>query len=196
MTIDQIINWMMGLNILVLSVTGFFLVIGFLFLVTAIYSLIYDKAFRRKYLLKLSTIFLMLLGFIIGSTLPLNKAGSLNSIALISLKPFNNFTVFIYNLRFDRTVLLPCNFLTTLLSINKFHILFHLSVVIPLLPKAIIFTSTVINSQLFFAHLDTTAAITLPHGHLQKSFPSFCCHFRTKKFPSHFFSHSCMSLRT
>jgi len=66
MTIDQIINWMMGLNILVLSVTGFFLVIGFLFLLTAIYSLIYDKAFRRKYLLKLSTIFLMLLGFIIG----------------------------------------------------------------------------------------------------------------------------------
>jgi len=41
MTIDQIINWMMGLNILVLSVTGFFLVIGFLFLLTAIYSLIY-----------------------------------------------------------------------------------------------------------------------------------------------------------
>jgi len=66
MTINQIINWMMGLNILVLSVTGFFLVIGFLFLLTAIYSLIYDKAFRRKYLLKLSTIFLMLLGFIIG----------------------------------------------------------------------------------------------------------------------------------
>ena len=66
MTIDQIVNWMMGLNILVLSVAGFFLVIGFLFLVTAIYSLIYDKAFRRKYLLKLSTIFLMLLGFIIG----------------------------------------------------------------------------------------------------------------------------------
>ena len=66
MTIDQIINWMMGLNILALSVTGFFLVIGFLFLVTAIYSLIYDKAFRKKYLLKLSTIFLTLLGIIIG----------------------------------------------------------------------------------------------------------------------------------
>ena len=66
MTIDQIINWMMGLNILALSLTGFFLVIGFLFLVTAIYSLIYDKAFRKKYLLKLSTIFLTLLGIMIG----------------------------------------------------------------------------------------------------------------------------------
>lgn len=66
MTIDQIINWMMGLNILAFSVTGFFLVIGFLFLVTAIYSLIYDKAFRKKYLLKLSTIFLTLLGIMIG----------------------------------------------------------------------------------------------------------------------------------
>jgi len=67
MTIDQIINWMMGLNFLILSVTGFFLVIGFLFLVTAIYSLIYDKAFRKKYLLKLATIFLILLGIIIGT---------------------------------------------------------------------------------------------------------------------------------
>ena len=66
MTIDQIINWMMGLNILVLSVTGFFLVIGFLFLVTAIYSLIYDKACRKKYLLKLSITFLILLGIMIG----------------------------------------------------------------------------------------------------------------------------------
>jgi|TARA_B110000003_G_C16627136_1_gene525273 hypothetical protein len=66
MTIDQIINWMMGLNSLILSATGFLLVIGFLFLVTAIYSLIYDKAFRKKYLLKLSTIFLILLGSIIG----------------------------------------------------------------------------------------------------------------------------------
>ena len=66
MTIDQIVNWMMGLNILALSLTGFFLVIGFLFLVTAIYSLIYDKAFRKKYLLKLSTIFLTLLGIMIG----------------------------------------------------------------------------------------------------------------------------------
>jgi hypothetical protein len=66
MTIDQIINWMMGLNTIILSSAGFFLVIGFLFLVTAIYSLLYDKAFRKKYLLKLSTIFLILLGIIIG----------------------------------------------------------------------------------------------------------------------------------
>ena len=66
MTIDQIINWMMGLNILALSVTGFFLVIGFLFLVTAIYSLIYDKAFRKNYLLKLSILFLILLGIMVG----------------------------------------------------------------------------------------------------------------------------------
>ena len=66
MTIDQIINWIMSLNVLALSVTGFFLVIGFLFLVTAIYSLIYDKAFRKKHLLKLGTIFLTLLGIMIG----------------------------------------------------------------------------------------------------------------------------------
>ena len=66
MTIDQIINWMMGLNILVLSVTGFFLFIGFLFLVTAIYSLIYDKAFRKKYFLRLGTIFFILLVSAIG----------------------------------------------------------------------------------------------------------------------------------
>ena len=66
MTIDQIINWMMGLNILALSVTGFFLVIGFLFLVTAVYSLIYDKAFRKKYFLRLGTIFFILLVSAIG----------------------------------------------------------------------------------------------------------------------------------
>ena len=66
MTIDQIINWMMGLNILALSVTGFFLAIGFLFLVTAIYSLIYDKAFRKKYFLRLGTIFFILLVSAIG----------------------------------------------------------------------------------------------------------------------------------
>jgi len=66
MTIDQIINWIMSLNVLALSVTGFFLVIGFLFLVTAIYSLIYDIAFRKKYILRLGTIFLTLLGIMIG----------------------------------------------------------------------------------------------------------------------------------
>ena len=66
MKIDQIVNWLMGLDIIILSTVGFFLVIGFLFLVTAIYSLLYDKAFRKKYLLKLGTIFLILLGIIIG----------------------------------------------------------------------------------------------------------------------------------
>jgi hypothetical protein len=66
MTIDQIINWMMGLNSLILSTTGFFVVIGLLFLVTAIYSLVYDKAFRKKYLFRLGTIFLIMLGSIIG----------------------------------------------------------------------------------------------------------------------------------
>jgi len=66
MTIDQIINWITGLNTLILGAAGFFLVIGILFLVTAIYSLIYDKAFRKKYLLKLGTIFFILLGSVIG----------------------------------------------------------------------------------------------------------------------------------
>ena len=78
MTIDQIINWMMGLNILVLSVTGFFLVIGFLFLLTAIYSLIYDKGFRKKYLFKLCTMFLTLLGIMIGLFYFSIKQGFLN----------------------------------------------------------------------------------------------------------------------
>lgn len=61
MTFEQIINWIMELNTLILGAAGFFLVIGFLFLVTAIYSLIYDKAFRKKYFLKLGTIFFILL---------------------------------------------------------------------------------------------------------------------------------------
>jgi hypothetical protein len=66
MTIDQIINWIMGLNTVIIGAAGFFLVIGILFLVTAIYSLIYDKAFRKKYLLKLGTIFFILLGIVFG----------------------------------------------------------------------------------------------------------------------------------
>jgi len=65
MTIDQIINWVIGLDSMILIIIGFFLVIGFLFLVTAIYSLVYDKAFRKKYLLKLCTIFLILLSAVI-----------------------------------------------------------------------------------------------------------------------------------
>ena len=66
MTLEQIINWIMELNALILGAAGFFLVIGFLFLVTAIYSLIYDKAFRKKYFLKLGTIFFILLVSAIG----------------------------------------------------------------------------------------------------------------------------------
>ena len=66
MTLEQIINWIMELNTLILGAAGFFLVIGFLFLVTAIYSLIYDKAFRKKYFLKLGTIFFILLVSAIG----------------------------------------------------------------------------------------------------------------------------------
>ena len=66
MTLEQIINWIMELNTLILGAAGFFLVIGFLFIVTAIYSLIYDKAFRKKYFLKLGTIFFILLVSAIG----------------------------------------------------------------------------------------------------------------------------------
>ena len=77
MTIDQIINWIMGLNTVIIGAAGFFLVIGILFLVTAIYSLIYDKAFRKKYLLKLGTIFFILLGIVIGIFHLLVKHGTL-----------------------------------------------------------------------------------------------------------------------
>ena len=66
MKIDQIVNWLMGLDIIILTTIGFFLVIGFLFLVTAVYSLIYDKAFRKKYLLKLSTIFFIFISGVLG----------------------------------------------------------------------------------------------------------------------------------
>ena len=66
MTLEQIIDWIMELNTLILGAAGFFLIIGFLFLVTAIYSLIYDKAFRKKYFLKLGTIFFILLVSAIG----------------------------------------------------------------------------------------------------------------------------------
>ena len=66
MKIDQIINWLMGLDIIIISTVGFFLVIGFLFLVTAIYSLIYDKAFRKKYLLRLGTIFFIFMSSVVG----------------------------------------------------------------------------------------------------------------------------------
>ena len=77
MTIDQIINWIMGLNTVIIGAAGFFLVIGILFLVTAIYSLIYDKAFRKNYLLKLGTIFFILLGIVFGIFYLLVKHGTL-----------------------------------------------------------------------------------------------------------------------
>ena len=66
MNIEQIVNWLMGLDIIILSTVGFFLVIGFLFLVTAIYSLIYDKAFRKKYLLRLGTISFIFISSVVG----------------------------------------------------------------------------------------------------------------------------------
>ena len=77
MTINQIINWIMGLNTVIISAAGFLLVIGILFLVTALYSLIYDKAFRKKYLLKLGTIFFILLGIAFGIFYLLVKHGTL-----------------------------------------------------------------------------------------------------------------------
>ena len=77
MKIDQIINWLMGLDIIILSAIGFFLVIGFLFLVTAVYSLMYDKAFRKKYLLKLSTIFFIFISGVLGVLYLFVKHGAL-----------------------------------------------------------------------------------------------------------------------
>jgi len=77
MKIDQIVNWLMGIDIIILSTIGFFLVIGFLFLVTAVYSLIYDKAFRKKYLLRLSTIFFIFIGGVIGVLYLFVKHGAL-----------------------------------------------------------------------------------------------------------------------
>ena len=67
----------MGVNNLIQGAAGFFIVIGILLLVTAIYSLIYDKAFRKKYLLKLGTIFFILLGSVIGIIYLLMKYGAL-----------------------------------------------------------------------------------------------------------------------
>lgn len=66
MNIEQIVNWLIGLDIIILSTVGFFLAIGFLFIVTAIYSLIYDKAFRKKYLLRLGTISFIFISSVVG----------------------------------------------------------------------------------------------------------------------------------
>ncbi|MBT4183503.1 MAG: hypothetical protein HOE03_05435 [Nitrosomonadales bacterium] len=67
MTIEQIFTWVIAIDTIVLTAIGFFLAIGFLFLVTAVYSLIYDKAFRKKYLGKLSAAFVILLALIVGT---------------------------------------------------------------------------------------------------------------------------------
>ena len=66
MTIEQIINWIIGVDIIYLTTIGFFIAIGGLFLITAIYSLIYDKAFRKKYIGKLSLAFIITLSLLIG----------------------------------------------------------------------------------------------------------------------------------
>ena len=77
MNIEQIVNWLMGLDIIILSTVGFFLAIGFLFLVTAIYSLIYDKAFRKKYLLRLGTISFIFISSVVGVLYLTIKYGAL-----------------------------------------------------------------------------------------------------------------------
>ena len=66
MTLEQIINWIIGVDIIYLTTIGFFIAVGVLFLITAIYSLIYDKAFRKKYIGKLSLAFIMTVSFLIG----------------------------------------------------------------------------------------------------------------------------------
>ena len=66
MTIEQIINWIVGVDIIYLTTSGFFIAIGVLFLITAIYSLIYDKAFRKKYIGKLSLAFIIIISFLIS----------------------------------------------------------------------------------------------------------------------------------
>lgn len=66
MTLEQIINWIIGVDIIYLTTSGFFIAIGVLFLITAIYSLIYDKAFRKKYIGKLSLAFIIIVSFLIS----------------------------------------------------------------------------------------------------------------------------------
>ena len=66
MELEQIINWIMGVDIIYLTTFGFFIAIGVLFLITAIYSLIYDKSFRKKYIGKLSLAFIITVSFLIG----------------------------------------------------------------------------------------------------------------------------------
>jgi hypothetical protein len=66
MTLTQIFTWIMNIDLVYLSTIGFFVVIGALFLITAVYSLIYDKAFRKKYLGKLSMFFVLFITMFIG----------------------------------------------------------------------------------------------------------------------------------
>ena len=66
MTLEQIINWIISVDIIYLTTIGFFIAIGVLFLITAIYSLIYDKAFRKKYIRKLSLAFIITVSLLIG----------------------------------------------------------------------------------------------------------------------------------
>jgi len=66
MTLEQIINWIIGVDIIYLTTIGFFIAVGVLFLITAIYSLIYDKAFRKKYIRKLSLAFIITVSLLIG----------------------------------------------------------------------------------------------------------------------------------
>ena len=40
MTLEQIINWIISVDIIYLTTIGFFIAIGVLFLITAIYSII------------------------------------------------------------------------------------------------------------------------------------------------------------
>ena len=66
MTLEQIINWIISVDIIYLTTIGFFIAVGVLFLITAIYSLIYDKAFRKKYIRKLSLAFIITVSLLIG----------------------------------------------------------------------------------------------------------------------------------
>jgi len=66
MTLEQIINWIISVDIIYLTTIGFFIAVGVLFLITAIYSLIYDKAFRKKYIGKLSLAFIITVSLLIG----------------------------------------------------------------------------------------------------------------------------------
>ena len=77
MTTDEIINWVIRIDIIYLTVIGFFIAIGVLFLITAIYSLIYDKAFRKKYIGKLSLALIISVSLLTGLIYILIRMGLL-----------------------------------------------------------------------------------------------------------------------